>query len=314
MKTEVFSFTSTNESFSLTLRLDSNNLKSPLIILFFVISSCDYLKLSGSQEENITDIPIARVKETFLYKNDLAGVVPDGISRRDSIDIVNQYVDSWIKKQLMIDRASTSIQFDEADIERKVLDYRYALMVHEYEKLVVQQQLPREVSDEEINQYYEGKKDNFVLKQNIIRCLFVKLPNEAPRIRRIRNGVRSYPDANMEEIQTYCYQFANRSHLEDSLWVNFNEVIKNTPLASIPNKVQFLRSNNFVETSDDNFVYLLKIIEYKISDQVSPLDYVRDDITNIIVNKRKIQLTRALENNTFKEAEDKNYFEKYEVH
>ncbi len=299
--------------FRLILQLNLRILKLLSVILLFVASSCEYLNLGSSEDADITAIPIARVKETFLYRDDLAGVVPDDISSRDSIDIVNQYVDSWIKKQLMIDKASANIQFDEADIERKVLDYRYALMVHEYEKLVVQQQLPKEVSDEEISQYYEEKKDNFVLKQNIIRGLFVKLPTEAPRIRRIRNGIRSYPDSNMEEIRTYCYQFANRSHLEDSLWVNFNEVIKNTPLASIPNKVQFLRSNNFVETSDDKFVYLLKLIEYKISDQVSPLDYVRDDIANIIVNKRKIQLTRDLENNTLKEAEEKKYFEKYEV-
>ena len=269
--------------------------------------------MGTSEEEGEVGTPVARVKATVLYKNDLTGVVPDNISATDSIDIINQYIDSWIKKQLMIDKASTNLQFDEVDIERKVLDYRYALMVHEYEKLVVQQQLEKEVSDEEITQYYQEKQDNFVLKQNIIRCLFVKLPVEAPRIRRVRNGIRSYPNTNMEELRTYCYQFANRSHLEDSLWVNFNEVIKNTPLASIPNKVQFLRRNDFVETADEDFIYLLKLIEYKISDEVSPLDYVRDDIVNIIVNKRKIQLTRDLENNTLKEAEENNYFEKYEV-
>ena len=284
-----------------------------LIILLFLFPACDYLKFVDSDEQETTEVPVARVKETFLYKNELAGIVPDDVSIKDSIDIVDQYVDSWITKQLMIDRASSSIQFDELDIERKVLDYRYALMVHEYEKLVVQQQLEKDVTDDEITQYYEEKKDNFVLKQNILRCLFVRLPKEAPRIRRIRNGIRSYPNNNMEDIRTYCYQFANRSHLEDSLWVNFNEVIKNTPLASIPNKVQFLRGNDFVETSDEEFIYLLKIIEYKISDQVSPIDYVRDDIINIIVNKRKIQLTRDLEENTLKEAEQNNFFEKYEV-
>lgn len=295
------------------MRLDSNIVKAYLIILIALVTACDYVNLTRSEEADQTDVRIARVKGTFLYQNDLTGVVPDDISLKDSIDIVNQYVDSWIKKQLMIDKASANIQFDEASIDRKVLDYRYALMVHEYQKLVVQQQLTHEVSDEEILQYYEEKKDNFVLKQNIVRGLFVKLPTEAPRIRRIRNDIRSYPNTDMEEVRTYCYQFANRFHLEDSVWVDFNEVIKNTPLASIPNKVQFLRSNSFVETSDENFVYLLKLLEYKISDQVSPLDYVRDDIVNIIVNKRKIQLTRDLEDKTLKEAKEKNYFEKYEV-
>ncbi len=278
-----------------------------------MVTACDLIPLKGQQSEEEDEVAVARVKDTYLYYSDLAGVVPDDVSPRDSIHIVEQYVDGWIKKQLMIDKASTSMQFDEADIERRVLDYRYALMVHEYEKLLVQQQLSTEVGEEEIAQYYQVKQDNFVLKQNIIKGLFVKLPTEAPRIRRVRNWIRSYPNTNMEDLRTYCYQFANRSHLEDSLWVNFNEVIKNTPLATIPNKVQFLRSNSFVETSDDDFVYLLKLIDYKISDEVSPLEYVREDIINIIINKRKIQLTRDFEQTTLEEAATNNDFEKYEV-
>ena len=278
-----------------------------------LVTACDLIPLKGQQSEEEDEVAVARVKDTYLYYSDLAGVVPDDVSPRDSIHIVEQYVDGWIKKQLMIDKASTSMQFDEADIERRVLDYRYALMVHEYEKLLVQQQLSTEVGEEEIAQYYQVKQDNFVLKQNIIKGLFVKLPTEAPRIRRVRNWIRSYPNTNMEDLRTYCYQFANRSHLEDSLWVNFNEVIKNTPLATIPNKVQFLRSNSFVETSDDDFVYLLKLIDYKISDEVSPLEYVREDIINIIINKRKIQLTRDFEQTTLEEAATNNDFEKYEV-
>jgi len=288
-------------------------LRASVFFLLIGIVSCDMLQMPGEQGEEAAVQPVARVKQTYLYKTDLNGVAPDDVSPKDSIQIINQYVESWIKKQLMMEKASATIQFDEADIERKVLDYRYALMVHEYEKLLVNQQLDKEVSEEEIASYYMEKKDNFVLKQNIIKGLFVKLPSEAPRTRRIRNDIRSYPNADIEAIRTYCYQFADRSHLEDSLWVNFNEVIKNTPLASIPNKVQFLRSNSFVETSDDNFIYLLKILEYKISDQVSPVEYVRDDIINIIINKRKIQLTRDLEEKTLKEAAENNYFEKYEV-
>lgn len=277
------------------------------------MSSCDLIQFKQDQGDDQESKAVARVKNTYLNQSDLVGIVPDNISIADSIQIVNQYIDSWIKKQLMIDKASTSIQLNESELERKVLDYRYALIVHEYEKIAVNQMLETQVTEEEILEYYNDKQDNFILKQNIIRGLFVKLPKEAPRITNIRNQVRSYPNANLEEMRSYCYQFAKLSHLDDSLWVNFNEIIKNTPLASIPNKVQYLRSNNFVETSDDEFVYLLKILEYKISDEISPLDYVRDNIINIIINKRKIELTRNLEAQTMKEAEERNEFEKYNI-
>jgi len=271
------------------------------------------ITLKGVQRPPDKAVPVARVKDTFLYKNDLNGMVPDDVSSEDSIQITSQYIDDWIKKQLMIDRASESMQLNEADLERRVLDYRYALIVYEYEKLLINQELNRQVTDEEITQYYGEKQDNFILRQNIIKGLFAKLPKEAPRITNIRNQFRSYPSSNIEEMRSYCYQFASLTHLEDSLWVNFNEVIKNTPLASVPNKVQFLRSNNFVETSDDECVYLLRILDFKISEENSPLEYVRDDIVNIIINKRKIELTKQLEDQTIKAAQQRKDFEKYEI-
>lgn len=283
------------------------------LVFLIIIQSCDLIQLKSEQEAAETAIRVARVKDTFLYKHDLIGMVPDDVSPQDSIQITDRYVDDWIKKQLMIDRASASIQLNEADLERRVLDYRYALIVHEYEKLYINQELSREVSDEEIEEYYRDKQDNFILRQNIIKGLFVRLPKEAPRITNIRNQVRAYPNSDIEEMRSYCYQFASLTHLEDSLWVNFNEIIKNTPLASMPNKVQFLRSNNFVETSDDEFVYLLRILDYKVSEQISPMEYVKDDIINILINKRKIELTRNLEDQTLKGALERNDFEKYEI-
>jgi len=216
------------------------------LILLIIFQSCELITLKGVQESPDKAVPVARVKDTFLYKHNLNGMVPDDVSSEDSIQITSQYIDDWIKKQLMIDRASESMQLNEADLERRVLDYRYALIVYEYEKLLINQELNRQVTDEEITQYYGEKQDNFILRQNIIKGLFAKLPKEAPRITNIRNQFRSYPSSDIEEMRSYCYQFASLTHLEDSLWVNFNEVIKNTPLASVPNKVQFLRSNNFV--------------------------------------------------------------------
>ena len=88
-------------------------------------------------------------------------------------------------------------------------------------------------------------------------------------------------------------------------------MIKNSPMAEIPNKVLFLRNNKFFETSDDDFRYYLKIEEYKISDNVSPLEFVKDDIRNIILNKRKVLLAEQLEEKVYNEASENEQFEIY---
>ncbi|MEM8895268.1 MAG: peptidyl-prolyl cis-trans isomerase [Bacteroidota bacterium] len=274
-------------------------------------AGCDMLPLGLNEGDGENKTAVARVGEAYLYADELS-LLNLGETASDSIDITSNYIDSWINKQLLINKANEVIEIDQSEIERRVRDYRYALIIHEYEKYWIEDQLSKDVSEEEIQTYYEDKKDNFLLKQNIVKCLFAQVPKEAPRINEFRRQVRSHKQGgDIEEIRSYAFRFATKSFTEDSIWINFDEVILNTPLASIPNKVQFLRTNNFVESSDENHVYFLKLLEYKISEEVSPLEFIRDDIKNIIINKRKVSLKKSLEESIYKEALENETFEIY---
>ncbi|MEM9326463.1 MAG: peptidyl-prolyl cis-trans isomerase, partial [Bacteroidota bacterium] len=74
--------------------------------------------------------PVARANEDFLYPEDLEGLIPAGLTGEDSVGLVEKYAQDWVRKQLMIARALGEIQYNEAEIERKVLDYKYSLIVH----------------------------------------------------------------------------------------------------------------------------------------------------------------------------------------
>ncbi|WP_084372951.1 hypothetical protein [Reichenbachiella faecimaris] len=274
------------------------------------LSSCEQLYNVDVSEEVDDRVIIARVNDIYLYDEDISSLVPRG-NQGDSSMIVSKYVDSWVKKQLTIARASTELDFDEAKIERKILDYRYALMVHEFEMHYINQRLDKETSDEEIEKYYNEKFENFVLRQNIMRCLFAMVPVEAPQIENFRQLIRTYPDSNLEEIQSYCYRFASKSSLETELWINFDEVISNTPLISVQEKADFLKNNSFVETSDENYYYFIRVLDYKISDQIAPLSYIKDDIESILINKKKVELRKELEEEVYKVAKENNEFEIY---
>lgn len=284
---------------------------SRAFILLPFLSGCDYINPSISTDEEDRGTPVARVEEIYLYKEDIAGLVRTGMSAQDSMDLVDKYISSWVKKQLMISKASTQIQFKEAEIDRKVLDYKYALMIHEYEKYYINQHLEKEIPVNEIEKYYEEKFENFVLRQNIIRCLFAIIPKEAPQIPGFRQQIRSFPNSNLEEIQSYCYRFAVKSSLEPGLWLNFDEVITNTPLANIQDRVSFLKNNSFIETSDENNYFLIRLLDYKISNQISPLEFVSDDIENILINKKKIELRKKLEDEIYQDAVQNDKFEMY---
>ncbi|GJM28079.1 MAG: hypothetical protein DHS20C17_07140 [Cyclobacteriaceae bacterium] len=288
----------------------NNTISSLAVVLIGLLSGCDLFKIKDNQSELTSETPpIARVYDTYLYPEDLEGLTSEAINSSDSADIVERYIQSWIKKQLLIDEASSRIDFDEAELSRKILDYRYALMVHEFKQYHINQRLQTDVSEEEIQAYYETNQDNFELKQNIIRGIFIKLPKEAPKINEVGKLIRSQKPKDRDELASYCFQFATYYTLEDTVWLNFEELIQSTPLANIPNQEQYLKNNKYVETNDQNFEYFLYIDQYKIADQISPLEFVRDNIAEIIVNKRKIALANNLESDIYSEAQKNNDFE-----
>jgi len=56
----------------------------------------------------------------------------------------------------------------------------------------------------------------------------------------------------------------------------------------------------------------LKIDEYKISDNISPLEFVSGEIRNIILNKRKVELAKKLEDDVYENAAKRQDFEVFE--
>lgn len=281
----------------------------PLLILI----SCDIINIKDQEtglnfNDNPNIKPIARAHDQYLYYDDLEGIIPSDISKADSANLVQRYVKSWINKQLVISEASEKLDLDEVEVERKVLDYRYALLIHEYQKLYINEKLHKDVTQDEVEAYYTENKENFQLRQNIIKCRYVKLAKEAPRLNVFKRLFISNNEKQIDELRSYCYQYATTFHL-DSTWVNFDEVIQDTPMVTIDNKIQFLRRTSYHETIDDNYQYFLKIMEYKLSDEISPLEWVYDDIARIIINKRKVELAKELEEGIYERAVQNSDFE-----
>jgi hypothetical protein len=255
--------------------------------------------------------PAARVNDSYLYKDELVGITAPGTSEQDSSELVQAYINSWIRKQLLIQEASRKIDINEAQVERKVLDYKYSIIAYEYQTYYIKQHLDTAVSMDEIEQYYKENIDNFILKQNIVQGTFIKVPKNAPRTAKIKELIFSTREKDVNELKSYCLSFSVAYHISGSNWVAYDELVKNSPLAEIPNKIQFLKSNPYFETSDANYLYYLRVVQYRISDNVSPMAFVKDDIRNIILNKRKVELAKTLEDEVFNNAEDRREFEIY---
>ena len=272
--------------------------------------SCDLIRM---KENRFGDMegrePVARVNNTFLFKDELAGIAALGSTKEDSADRVEAYIDSWIRKELLIQEAARRININEAEVERKILDYRYSIIAYEYQSYYIKQNLDTVFTADEIKNYYENNIDNFILKQNIVRATFIKIPKNAPKMDRLKEWIFSQDEEDKQNLKSYCLSFSVAYHISDSTWMIFDDLVRNSPLMEIPNKVQWLKANPYHETEDENHMYFIKVDEYRISDNVSPLEFVTDEIKNIILNKRKVELAKKLEDEVYENALESKDFE-----
>jgi len=283
-----------------------------LLIVLIILQGCDLIRMKKDTAESGLQKRVARVNDIYLYQDELNGIVTGSISKEDSSARVSAYINSWIRKQLLISEATKKININESEVERKILDYRYSLIGYEFQNYYIKQNLDINISDQEIESYYKEHMDNFILKQNIVRGTFIKVPTAAPRTNKIKELIYSQKEKDIEELKSYCISFSAVYHLSDSSWIAFDKLVVNSPMAEIPNKIQFLQRETYYETSDKEFLYFLKIEDYKISDNVSPIEFVKEDIKNIILNKRKVELAQKLEEDVYENAAKRKEFEVYE--
>lgn len=230
-------------------------------------------------------------------------------TKEDSIDFVKRYIKSWVKKQVILKKSEKNIESSLEEIEKKVADYRFDLMVFEYQKKYINDKLNMVISEEEIKTFYEDNKSNFELKQNIVKCEYARIPISTPRIKKAISWFKSGKQKDKTKFKEFVLQFSDSYSFDDNIWYDFNEIVNNTPFASYQNQTKFLKGRKYSQESDSTHIYLLKILKYKISDEISPLEFVRDRIKDIIINKRKVELIKELEEGIYKQAKKNKDFE-----
>jgi hypothetical protein len=290
--------------------LQSTNLLLVGFIVFF-LSACDLFKIKSEEEEEEDPI-VASVGKTYLHASDIDFLTNDRPTDLDSAELVSRYIQTWIKKQLMIKEAGKNLTINESELNRKLLDYRYALIIYEFEKSHVEQSLDKNVPLDEITAYYDKFKENFSLKEIIVRTNFIKMEKSLPQKRQVDRLIKSTRENDRKELKEVALRYANNYFLEDSTWIKFDDIILNTPLAQNTNNVQLLKSNRIIIIEDDNYTYFFHILEYKLQDQVPPLEFVKDEISKIIVNKRRVALAEQLHKEVYDKALEKNEFKIYD--
>lgn len=276
-------------------------------LLRLAFSLVTILLISCKEEVRQDDPVVAEVNDTRLYASDLEGLVNRGTSPTDSLRVVKDFAENWVRQQLLLALAEKQLTPQQKDVEKQLREYRSSLLIYELESSMLREKLDTVVTPEEIDSYYQENQGNFELKENIVKVLYVKLAPETPQINRLRQLIRSDDDGVLEELEEYCAAYAVNYYLDRESWLYFNDLLKEIPIETY-NQESYLRNNRYIELKTGDYMYFVRFIDFLVKESLSPLSLETERIRNIILNRRKLALVNEFQQEVFRKASEDGAF------
>lgn len=265
------------------------------------LSLVGLLLLTGCRYQEDLSPLVAKVYDHELRKDDLKGLVGDGVTAEDSMAIIDNYVDQWVRQTVMLAKAEKNVS---ADFSRQLGEYRNSLLIYAYEQQIVNQLLDTTVTDSQIAEYYESHKEQFQLKNSIVKVVYVTAPKKSSVDGKLRALVykSSFIEDDIMTLEELASRHGLQGYYDGDTWMPFYSLQGVVPITTYNDNL-FLKQNRTIVISDDSLTYYVRILDYKVSDDVSPLELQRDNIQAIILNHRKIEILSKLQSDLLSEAE-----------
>ena len=268
-----------------------------LIIAILCCISCNLFRKQNSDRKDV----VAKAFEYYLSEEDLSGIVPSGASKDDSVAIVKNYIDNWIRHKAVLHKAEKNLDDDKKNVTKQLDEYRNSLITYAYETELVRQKLDTSIDEKEILAFYKNHPQNFELKDNIIKVIYLKLNKKSPKLDKVKQWYKSHEKKDRELLEEYCHQYALNYYLDDNTWLLFDDLLKEIPIKTY-DKEQFLENNRNIEIEDSCQIYLVNIQGFMIKNSISPLSFERKNIITMIMNERKLKLIDEMEHQAYQDA------------
>lgn len=249
----------------------------------------------------------ARAGKAVLFKSEVEQVVPAGVSGNDSLSLVRQYIDSWALKHLMSEKAESELPKSEKDVTRELEEYRLQLLGYRYESRMIEQRLDTLIPAGQLEEYYRTSPDHFITRNGVARARLIKVHNSSPNMQMIRTLAAKRDDTSLEKLDEFAYNSAYVYKTYDGLWTDLRDIAREMD-ESVEGLQKSLEHSLTVEKKDSSYTQILQVVEYVRPGELSPFEYNRDRIREILLSRRKQELVARLQQEILNEALDSKKF------
>jgi hypothetical protein len=253
---------------------------------------------------------IAKAGEKVLYMSDLDFLFTEKKAPADSAEIAKNYAEAWVKKQIFLQAAEIKFKDADEEINRKIEDYRAQLLIHAFRKQHIEENIDTLITEEQIRSYYEQNKENFRLSNDLTDVIWAKISiKEDIDTDDLKEMLKKPTEENLQKAHDFCTKYCVGFSLKKSNWLPFSD-LANMEAFSFKNP-QNLPVEKIIEGKDNSYSYFWRVNSLVRAGEIAPADYVRVQIIDIIINKRKNDLDKQLENDLFKQAQEQKNYEVY---
>lgn len=246
--------------------------------------------LWGCGSQDIDDSPVvARYKKMELTQNQLEYHIPRGLEEKDSVLYARNYIDQWIKEQVIAEKAIEINPDLEKEIEFKVRDYRQKLLVFEYRTYLKENNKDTVIIESEIREYYKNNLNKFTSSENLVSYFYMAVSNqEGVQLKKVEEWMGSDSPGDIVQLRDWASQGNAMDAKLDSLFKNQSELDRlakgyfvNLKNASIG---QLITWNGVIKGQRRN--YFFKKLAIVNAGEPLPLSLTRDRIKLILLKER----------------------------
>ena len=254
--------------------------------------------------------PLVEAGGQFLYQEDLRSALPVLVGRKDSAEFVEKFMQNWIEDALLYKKAEGNIP-DNAKIEELVSSYRKALIMHTYQEELVNQEVGQDISDEEIEKYYNEHAAMFRAVQPYIKGLFIKVPITAPHLNNVRVWYQSNSQVSIDHLEKYTISNAVSYDYFYDDWKPLADFSSKIPLKELVSDYKYLEKKRNVEVSDTSFYYFLHVENFLPEGDILPLEYAKGEIKDILVNLKRVEYINKMKHDLYDDASENKEIKYY---
>lgn len=265
-------------------------------IVLPMLASCKAISEFFDKEE-----VVAEVGQAKLRKSELDRVVPAGLPAEDSVRLARQYINTWALDQVFLNVAEQQLSKTEKDVTRELEAYRTSLLKYRYEQLYVNERLDTAVSDDAVQEYYEAHSSKFILQRPVVKARFLSISEDSPMLKTIRKKMSSDEVEDILEADSLAFSSAFKFTTWNNEWIDAAVMAREfgQDYASVLSGV----SKGWNERTDTsgvvNAAYVTEIVP---KGAMSPLEYSKPFIKDMIISARKQALVSALEHDLLEDA------------